>query len=274
MLGTHISINGTLVPHDDAHISIDDLAFTYGFGVYESLRQRKGVILFLDEHIDRLFHSASCIDLSHSFTKQLLQQWVNDLTAHTDTETSNIKVMLVGHTPAPTLYIFLLAPTFIETNQYRDGVHTITYEHERFMPQAKTLNMLPSYVAFVQAKKQNAFDALFIDRKDNIAEGTRTNIFAIQNTDLFTPPDNRVLAGITRKHVLACAQAHGFTITKAPIPLRNISTYDGLFLTSTSSGIVPIQSIDDYAFKTISPHIHELQTLFRAYKKQHHATTV
>ena len=259
MIGTHASINGIFVPVQDAHVPVDDMAFAYGFGVYESLRVRKGMARHIAKHLDRLFQSAAYIGLVHSFTQKNITAWVHALTEKNNIEAANLKILLIGNTPEPQLYMFLVAPKYVEKKEYRNGVKTVTVNYERYMPQAKSLNMLPSMMAFQKAKEANAFDALLINKQGNIVEGTRTNFFAMQGNTIMSPPLNEILDGITRRHVLACAKEHGYTLTEAPIPLDDISSYDGAFLTNTSSKIVPIKQIDDVVFDDISASIHDLR---------------
>jgi branched-chain amino acid aminotransferase len=172
--------------------------------------------------------------------------------------------LLGGSTP--TFYAYCVAPKFVEKKEYREGIHTIVFEYERFLPQAKSLNMLPSYIGFSQAKQAGAFDALCVNRDGNITEGTRTNFFAVQGTTIYTPKESEILLGITRTHVLACAKKHDWSIEETDIPLATLTkTYDGAFLTNTSSGIVPIRSVGDASFSTIPEKIQLLRTQYKQY---------
>ena len=268
MIGTHIIKNGKLLPLKEASIPIDDLAALYGFGVYESIRLKKNIPLFLDEHISRLLHSATILTLQHIFTKKEIAEWITQLIKKNSIETANIKIILLGGNE-PTLFAFLLAPKFVEKKEYREGVSVTLFEYERFLPQAKSLNMLPSYIGFTQAKQSGAFDALCIDRYGHIIEGTRSNFFTIKNSTLYTPPEKNILLGITRSHVITCAKKHGWSIEETDIPLNTVcETFDGAFLTNTSSKIVPLKAIGTQRFSTIPPQIHTLRKQFTEYQKQ------
>lgn len=111
-------------------------------------------------------------------------------------------------------------------------------------PHAKTLNMLPSYLAYRDARKAGAHDALLINRHGEITEGTRSNFYTIKERTIFTPPEPEILLGVTRDHVLQLARDHGFEIVEKSISLTTIREYDGAFLTSTSAKILPIRSVD------------------------------
>lgn len=267
MLGNYFSHNGQLLPLNQAALPLDNIEFSYGFGVYETLRVRNTQAVFLVEHTKRLFHSAHLIDLEHFFTSDFVLNAIHELAQKNNIEVANLKVLLIGGKTKDEaqLFAFLLAPKFLEKKEYREGIKVITFEHERFLPQAKTLNMLPSYIAYKKAVSNGAFDALFIDRKGNITEGTRSNFFAVKNTTLLTPPKHVVLDGITRRHVITCALQHGYTIEEKEISLNEIFSYDGAFLTNTSGGIVPIRTIDEKSFGDICSSLQELRQHFEKY---------
>jgi branched-subunit amino acid aminotransferase/4-amino-4-deoxychorismate lyase len=144
-----------------------------------------------------------------------------------------------------------LTPLFPDRKYYTSGVKTISVKYERQFPGAKTLNMLGSYLAYKKAKNENCYDALLIDKNENIIEGTRTNFFATKDDAIFTQFDEKILEGVTRSTVLYVAKKIGLKIEIKDIQVNNISSFDGAFLTSTSSKIVPIKQIDGFIFPTI-----------------------
>ena len=242
MLGHFISLNGQFIPVAEAKISIENLEFSYGFGVYENIRLRNGKVYFLKEHLDRLLHSAKVIGLEHHFTIKTMAQWVNGTIKKNKVSSANVKMLLIGG-QEPQLYIMLLAPQYPDKKIYREGVIVTTYQYERFLPQAKTLNMLPSYLAYSEAKMAGAYDALFVDYKNNVVEGTRSNFFAIKNKTLYTPPVKKVLDGVTRRTVIQCAKKNCYKVVEKDVKLKDFLKYEGVFLTNTSGKIIPIRSV-------------------------------
>lgn len=268
MLGTHFSHNGQLLSIEEAKIPLDHIEFSYGFGVYETLRVRNHKAIFLSEHSERLLYSAQIIGLEHIFDTQSVFKGIQSLLEKNNIEVANLKILLIGGKTKEDaqLIAFLLSPKFLEKKEYREGISTITFEHERFLPQAKTLNMLPSYIAYKKAAGVGAFDALLIDRNGNITEGTRTNFFTIKGMTLFTPPKEQVLDGITRRHVIECALKNNYTLEEQKIHVKKIFEYDGAFLTNTSGGIIPIRTINEQSFPQISLEIKKLRELFETYR--------
>jgi branched-subunit amino acid aminotransferase/4-amino-4-deoxychorismate lyase len=104
--------------------------------------------------------------------------------------------------------------------------------------------MLQSYLAYKKAKEANAYDALLIDNDGCITEGTRTNFFCILGKTIISPPEDKILLGVTRKAVLKVAKDSGFKYDERPITWGEMQNYGGAFITSTSSKIIPVRSID------------------------------
>lgn len=262
----YFSHNGKILPAGQATVPLANIAYAYGFGVYESIRVKHGTPYFLAEHAERLMESARIIGLDHPFSGPFVEESVTSLTQKTESGAYNLKLLLIGgHTKnAAELNIICSNPLFPDRKLYRKGVHCTIYDYERAFPQAKTLNMLQSYLAYREAKADDAYDALLINRDGCVTEGTRTNFFCLRGKTIITPPERQILLGITRKVVLMVAAENGFEIIRQDIPLDKLSQYDGAFLTSTSSGIMPIRSIGDFAFGPLPP---ALGTLSGAYNR-------
>ncbi|HVF69585.1 MAG TPA: aminotransferase class IV [Xanthomonadales bacterium] len=256
----NFSQNGEILPLIKAIIPLSNIEYAYGFGVYESLRVRGGKVFFEKHHIDRLFQSASILGIIHHFFKSDVSEFISNLIKKENPDTCNLKIILIGGKAQSDsqLFIMLLNPLFPERNFYAEGINTITYEYKRLFPNAKTLNMLGSYMAYRKAKENGCFDALLTDENQNIIEGTRTNFFAIKNKKIFTQPRKKILEGITREIVLDIAKKDGYEIIEANISSEDLSSYDSAFLTSTSSKILPIKRIDGFVFSEISENLKSL----------------
>lgn len=256
----YYSKNGTILPNSKALVPLENITFQYGFGVYETLKVRKGVLYFVKQHVERLMLSAKIINLEHVFEKEKIEKYINELITANKIESANIKMLLMGGKTAleAELFILPLAPLYPDRKLYSKGAKVMTVEYERFLPNAKTLNMLPSYIFYTNAKKSGCYDALFVDRGKNVLEGTRTNFFVVKENNIITPPIDKVLEGVTRMTVINCALKNGYKVIEQDIPYANLKYYDGAFVTSTSSKIVPIIQIDGFRYNEISDNIKRL----------------
>ena len=256
----YFSRNGKILPIEDATIPLSNIEYQYGFGVYESIRVVNGNPLFLNEHLERLENSAKIICLEHSFGT-IIYDSARELINTLGDGTYNLKILLIGGSE-PLLYIIPLNPHFPDKKLYRDGVALVTYEYERAFPHAKTLNMLGSYLAYKKAKEHGAYDALLVNRKSCITEGTRTNFFCIKDRILYSAPENEILMGVTRKAVLMAARRSGFALEERNIGLYDLEDCDGAFITSTSSNILPVHAVDNYTFAETPKALKELIDTF------------
>ncbi len=260
------SQNGRIKPLADAQIPADKIEAMYGFGVYETMKVRKHILYFANEHIDRLLHSARCIKLDHLFTSEHIHQWIKQLVQEAGEESINIKMLLMGGAQEAdaTLYIFALPPLFPKRSWYKEGVTVKTVLYERWMPQAKSLNMLPSYYYYTQAKSEGHYDVLFKDSQENVHEGSRTNLYVVQGNTLVTPPKDTVLEGVTMKSLeRVIAKSSSFSLTYRPISYDELCTAEGAFLSSTSTKIIPIREIDGKPL-SIPPQLVELISLYNS----------
>lgn len=240
------SRNGLILPIEEATIPLSNIEYAYGFGVYENIRVVKGRPLFLPDHIERLFASCQAIDLKQTYSADQLSQWIHDLVAKIEADAFNLKLLLIGATDPKdaVLSIIPLAPKFPDKKLYSKGASAITVQYDRQFPQAKTLNMLGSYLAFKKAKEAGSEDALLINRDGCLTEGTRTNFLAFRGQTIISPPLKDILLGVTLKHIMTVASDAGLKVIHEPIPLSGLASIDGACITSTSSKIMPLSTID------------------------------
>jgi branched-subunit amino acid aminotransferase/4-amino-4-deoxychorismate lyase len=257
--------NGEFVSAEKAVVSIENIEFQYGFGVYENLKVRNRTVFFPEDHVERLKNSAQIIGLEHSFSETKILNWIRNLVKKEEQESFNIKMLLIGSSLKENaeLWIISLNPFFPKPSYYSQGIETVTVRAERAWPKAKTLSMLHSYLAYREAKRKEAYDAVLVDPNGIAVEGTRTNLFGIIGKTIVSPPRERILDGVTRKYVLRIAEKNGFLYEEKEFTVPELLKMDSAFLTSTSSKILPIRSIDGNAFKQpVSGALKELMKAF------------
>jgi branched-subunit amino acid aminotransferase/4-amino-4-deoxychorismate lyase len=268
-----VSLNGVLILEKDATVSIADKGYFFDFAVYSSLKVIKGHVFFAEYHVDRLLESASIIGMQHTFTKAHILTWLREFVAAEALDDALLRMTFVGDPDfngGDKLFIFAVGGlTYYPRQYYQRGARVITYHGERRFPQAKSKDLLLSVIAYGEAKKHDALDALLVDRDDTVREGTRTNFYAVRGQTVITPPLDLVLEGITRKMILE-AIAGDYEIAEAPIPLASLGSHDEYFISSTSMNVMPIAQIDDRTFDTTFTQTKHIAALFKAhYKKLH-----
>jgi branched-chain amino acid aminotransferase len=137
-----------------------------------------------------------------------------------------------------------------------EGIKLITSPWKRPSPETAPSQAKASgpYVICTMSKeyaeKKGYHDALMLDYRDYIAEGTGANIFFIKGNNIHTPIADCFLNGITRQVVIEMAKNQGFNLVIKHILPNEISDYDEAFLTGTAAEITPIKSIDDINYST------------------------
>ncbi|MCL1817452.1 MAG: aminotransferase class IV [Spirochaetaceae bacterium] len=273
MTGAWCSLNGRLIPAGEAAIGVDDIDFTYGYGVYETLKIRKKILYFPGLHAERLLHSASVIGLAHNFTSGAIEEWIRELARANAVADANIKIVFIGGKDASRarLYIMSLAPLFPDRRLYRDGATATLYRGERVFPAAKTLNMLVSTLAFREAQAAGAYDALLCTRGGLVTEGTRTNLFFTDNSAVYTPPADTVLEGVTKLTLSRALAEENIPLAEMPLPEAELSRWEGYFLTSTSTKVVPLCRVAQRDFG-IPPLTRRIMEIYDGWLRRYAAT--
>lgn len=268
-LTEHVIINGRLLPHGEAHISLYSQALFYSFGVYESIQIEGGRAFHLDQHLDRLFQSAEILQLPMPYSRRQIHGWFEQLAEADHIQESLLRIVVFGPNGDEETLVYILPmplPRYPDSFCTR-GAKAITFEGTRPLPQAKTLNTLINYLALRRARQEGAHEAFLVNPQGCLTEGSRSNLFAVAAGSLTTPPAGEVLSGITRDLVWKMADARGIGVAEGPVCRRNLEKIDELFVTSTSMHIIPIISVDGRPIGDghIGPITRTLMADFEAY---------
>lgn len=264
-----ININGDIVGPEEANISVFDRGFLFGDSIYEVTLTYDGVLYKIDEHLDRLWESASRLDMPISISrKQLTYQMLKTLKALNE-ERAYIRVVItrgegeIGLDPKLAIKNNLVIITKKlpqnPTWWYESGVEMIVASvlrnpKESIDPAIKSGNYLNNVLAYQQAKKQGAFDAIMLNADGMVTEGTTSNIWIVKDGKLKTPPlAAGLLSGITRKTVLALAKENKIPVEEVNFSPDELKSADECFLTSSTKELVPITKIDEISIGSGTP---------------------
>ncbi len=255
-----VYLNGSFVPRAEARVSVEDRGFVFGDGVYEVLRAINGRLFATRFHNRRLEKSLAGVrialkgeDSPASFVdigKQLLKE--NNLLAGEATiymqVTRGTATRAHNFPPAdtaPTIYISAVRFTPY-TELAENGATAITHPDLRWgRCDLKTLNLLPNVLASQVAKERGTFEAMLI-RNGVVTEGTKTNFFGVVDGSLRTHPcDSHILPGITRSVLRDLATALNIELDETPIAESEIPKLSELFLTGTTTDVMPVVKLDD-----------------------------
>jgi len=251
--------NGDFVPQDQAVTSIYDHGFLYGDGVFEGIRAYNGRVFRLDEHIDRLYDSAMAIMLNIPLSKDEMKQVILETIRVNDLVDAYIRPIVsrgigdLGLDPrkclVPNLFIICQPWGAMYGDLYEKGLSAVTVTVRRNAPESlspniKSLNYLNNILAKIEANQKGGDEAIILDVRGNISEGSGDNIFIIKNSTISTPPAINNLRGITRAAAIEIAQDLGYPLQETDLGLFDLYTADEVFVTGTAAEIAPITTVD------------------------------
>jgi len=269
-------VDGRFVPSEEATIPINDLALLRGFGIFDFLKTYNGKPFLLKEHIERLQKSAAQIGLELPWPHRELVDIVRQTLDQNNQSESNIRIVVTGGsspdfiTPQgkPRLLILVTPQAEPPKSWYTEGVKIITIDSERNIPAAKSIDYIPATIALKQARRQNAIEAVYVDRGGYVLEGTTSNLFIFSENRLITP-GRAILNGITRRVVLKLAEGSYETEIR-DIKLDELHSAAEVFITGSNKEIVPVVKIDETVVANGKPgeHTQMLMNAFVAYANE------
>ncbi len=244
-LPVYVLRNGALVLPAQASISVFTPAIYGAYGVYESMQVVNGVVFAQAQHLQRLARSAEILGLRLPGDQALFSRWIADVVTANAVVDATLRLFVVGEDAGgeASVFIWPQPPQVFPQRYYTEGVAVITFLGERYLPQAKSLNALVTFLARRQAEVQAAHEAL-LHHAGCLTEGSNSNLFAVVDGVVYTPPAAQVLAGVTRDLLIAWAGRHGLQIHEAPLALADLPRWEECFITSTSRHIMPVTTVD------------------------------
>lgn len=244
-------INGKYMPSDQACISVNDIGLLRAYAVFDFLRTHRGAPLFIDDHIRRFFRSAEIIGIEHNFSFDEVKTRILKLIDINHLDESGIRLLLTGgmtedgFTPSiGNLYLLWTELTPPPNEGFEEGIKLITHPMKRLIPEAKTTEYISIINLRHKLKEQNAADILYVDHEVGITESSRSNFFMVTKDDQIITPNEKVLAGVTRKYIMEVAEEKGIPVIKRQIHSEELHEAKEAFLSSTTKILMPVTQVD------------------------------
>lgn len=237
--------------------------------IYEVLRVLEGKPLFLENHLRRMKNSFELINENFKITYDEISEKIKELIKSEKKVEGNIKITYSVNEKL--LKIFFIEHSYPSSDMYKDGVETILYFAERENPNAKIINTTFRERINNEIRDKNVYEAILVDSKGNITEGSRSNIFMVKDNILITSPSKKVLPGVTRGEVIEIALRNGIKVKEEEFKASDIGELDGIFISGTSPKILPISKVDNINFninndlirKLIEEYNHEIDSYIK-----------
>ena len=262
-----IWMNGVLIPWEKATSHVVNQGLHYASAVFEGERAYNGKIFKSKEHTQRLFKSAKILEIEIPFSQEEINEAKQVLLRKMNLKNCYVRPIVwrgssqMGiSTSNADIHVAIAVwddwASYFKIEDRLLGLKLITSPWKRPSPDTAPTEAKASGLYVIctiskeYAEKKGYHDALMLDYRGYVAEGTGANIFFIKNNDIHTPIADCFLNGITRQTVIKMVKSQGYTLVEKHILPNEIKNYDEAFLTGTAAEITPIQSIDETKYAT------------------------
>ena len=263
-----ININGEFFKRNEAKISVFDSGFLLGDGVWEGIRLHQSTLVYIEDHLNRLYDSARGISLDIHYSKEDLINEINKTLSKNNMD-DDIHIRLVvsrGNkiTPYqnPNANIgpinLVIIPEYKKTNPniYKRGikigrVDNIRPNNQILSPQYNTLSKLNCILASIEANNLGYDEGIMNDLHGFVSTCNSTNLFFIKNEEVITSTGKYCLNGITRSKTIEICHKNGIKHIEANFTFEDIQDCEEAFVTGTFGGIIPVLKLENQSLKSI-----------------------
>jgi branched-chain amino acid aminotransferase len=260
-MGIRVNVDGRIGTETDRLLSPLDLGFVFGASVYETLRTYGGRPFLLGRHLRRLHESAASLKIDLGLSDEEFVARVEATLATAGNPESVIRLIVSegvgeidygeGVAPDPTVVI-IAKPLPADWERKPESVirvalvDVVRNSDRSVNPRIKSSNLLNNLLAMRKARSQGAEEALMLNYRGELAEGSLTNVFIVEDNVVKTPSlDAGILPGITREIVPDFAEKKGFETEETIILPDQLFKADEVFLTGTTKEVIPVVSVND-----------------------------
>ena len=260
-----IWFNGELINWPEVKIHVLSHGLHYASCVFEGERVYDGRIFKLQEHTERLFHSASRMGFKIPYTQESLNEFCKEIVKVQKVKNGYVRPvawrgseMMAISAQKTKIHLAIAAwewGSYFDPDLKLKGIKLNISKWRRPAPNTIPWDTKASGLYMIctlskhEAEKEGFTDSLMLDYQDNIAEATGANVFFKNNNgELHTPIPDSFLDGITRRSIIEIAKSKNIKIIERKIKPEELSDFTGCFLTGTAAEVTPVSQIDKYKF--------------------------
>jgi len=256
-----IYVNGEIIPRPEAKISVFDSGFLLGDGVWEGIRLHNGKLVFLKEHLDRLYAGSNSIGIdigmsSDDLTSKIIQ------TIEANNMYSNIHLRLIvsrgmKSTPYQHPRVNIGGPTIVIIPEYKIvmedskdkglelvSVNTIRSSEITQDPKINSLSKFNCIQACIEADRLGADEGLMFDMNGYVSTCNSTNFFIVRKSEVWTSTGEYCLNGVTRGAIITLCKSNDIEVYEKNFIIDDVHSADEAFVTGTFAGVLPVTKID------------------------------
>jgi len=261
-----IWFNNELVDWSNAKIHVLSHGFHYASCVFEGERVYNGEIFKLEEHTERLFHSASRMGFKIPYKQELINKATKDIVAIQKIKNGYVRPvawrgseMMAISAQQTKIHVAIATwewGSYFDPKLKTEGIKLNISKWRRPAPNTIPCDTKASGLYMIctlskhEAERQGYTDSLMLDHEGNVAEATGANIFfKDKNGELHTPTPDCFLDGITRRTVIEIAKSKNIKVNERKISPDELSNFVGCFLTGTAAEVTTISRIAEHTYK-------------------------
>jgi len=256
-----VYINGDLFSRNAAKISVFDSGYLVGDGIWEAIRLHDDILVFIDDHLERMWSAAATIGMDLKMSKEELKKKIHKtLIANDMHDNVHVRIMVtrgIKKTPSQDPRLTISGPNIVIIPEYKvasdqiaqKGITLFTSTIRRgspdyLDPKLNCHSKLHEVQALIQAIEAGADEALMLDVHGFVATCNATNFFMIKNGEVWTSSGKYCMNGITRSKVITICEGMGIPCYQKDFSLFDVYGADEAFVTGTFGGLTPVVKID------------------------------
>ena len=278
-----IYINGEILPRPEARVSVFDSGFLLGDGVWEGIRLHNGHLVFLEEHIDRLYAGSAAIGMDIGIHKIDLVAKIHETLAANDMHVDIHLRLIISRGLKTTPYqhprVNVGPPTVVIIPEYKvvtedsksNGLKLVSVTTNRASgstqdPKINSLSKFNCIQACIEADRLGGDEGLMLDMHGYVSTCNSTNFFIVRDSEVWTSTGEYCLNGVTRSVIIDLCKANNITVMEKNFLTDDVHTADEAFVTGTFAGVLPVTAVDEHVLSggQRGPLTKRLQELYRS----------
>jgi len=250
-----VFLNGQIIKEEDAKISISDLSYKFGYGLFETVKCEQGIPIFFESHYKRLTHSAKELGMAFPIEQEEVRNWIKSVLSANKLTQARIKIIISKRIEDKFNVLVMVSPLEKPPGSYSVLSYKLSRDSKSVSFRHKTTSRADSYVAYKKAMESGFNDALYINEKNELIECTRANVFLVMEDKIITPLlESGILSGVTREKVFEIAKRENITVEEKNVHSLYLNKAKGIFITNAIIGLMPVSRVKfeekEYNFST------------------------
>ncbi len=252
-----VFLNGQIIKEEEAKISVSDLSYQFGYGLFETIRCENGMPLFFEAHYKRLTHSGKELGMSFPVEQEEVKKWIKEVLSANKLTQARVKIIISKKLEDKFNVLVMASPLEKLANSYSLLSYKLSRDSNSVSFRHKTTSRADSYVAYRKALEEGFNDALYVNEKNELIECTRANIFLVMEDKIITPLlESGILSGVTRERTIEISKKENIIVEEKNVHSLYLNKAKSVFVTNAIIGIMPVSRIQfndkEYSFSVDS----------------------